>query len=135
MDNWASHQCVVAATVDFTTNYSAGDAGSPIYVQQVPEPTLLPDGGSTPGRRATLLESVRLARLHFQSVYTAPARAEAELGSLVDAAEAVSRSRRAETRILDDGGVGPRYSPAQADLAGIAAACTLLLTDPEFVTY
>lgn len=131
MDNWASHQCVVMVLHDFTTT----DAGARLFAAQIPDEALLADGGSPAARRAVVLENLRRARLHFQGVYTAPERAEAELGSLADVVDAVSLRRRAETQPEPDGGARRRYTDQLSDLAGFGAACTLILTDPEFVTY
>lgn len=138
MDNWASHQCVLMALKDYTT-----DGGARLLVHQLPDETLLPDGGAPAGRRATVLENLRLARLHFQGVYTTPQNAAAELGPLADTFDAIALRQRLETvpesdggvRVGPDGGVEYRFTPTLSDLAAFGAACTLLLTDPEFVTY
>lgn len=128
MDNWAAQACVDAVLAD-----TARPAAQRLVLKQAPEPPL-PDGGTSPARRATILENARLARLHLQSVYTPPAEAEGELGHLVGVHETVAARFRAgdltATPVLI-----PPLPADQPDLAAMAVVCMLLATDPEFVTY
>jgi hypothetical protein len=128
MDNWASQSCVDAVLAD--VNRPAADRR---VMEEVPE-AALPDGGTSTARRATILENARLARLHLQSVYTPPAAAEAELGHLVTVFETVAaRFRRGDPMAMPV--IIPALPAPQADIGAMAAVCTLLATDPEFVTY
>lgn len=123
-DNWASDVCGALVLKDL----DPANATKRLMVRPVAW-----DGGvPASARRAAVLENVRLARLHFHSVFTPPERAEAELGHLADTFEAVSGRFRAEH--VSDG--GPRaFTDEVSDAYAWVAVCTLLTTDPEFVTY
>ena len=128
MDNWVSQVC---------TDAVLSDTGRPLadrrVMKEIPEAALA-DGGTTMARRATILENARLARLHLQSIYTPPAAAEAELGHLVTVFETVAaRFRQGDPTAMPV--VIPQLPAAQADVGAMAAVCTLLASDPEFVTY
>ncbi|MBL8909298.1 MAG: hypothetical protein JNM17_01220 [Archangium sp.] len=139
MDNWAAHQCVLMVLDDYTTP----DSGTQFFAEVWPENTFQSDGGPSPARRAAVVENLRLARLHFQGIYTQPQNAEAELGALANTFDAIALRQRNElvleadggVVIAPDGGLTYRFNADQSDLSAFGAACTLLLTDPEFVTY
>jgi hypothetical protein len=117
LDNWVAESCWQVVSADYG---STGPGRR--FVLELPVDALA-DGGVPAERHRASLENVRLARLHFQSVYTSAANAQAQLQPLLDTLEAEARRMR------------PMYGAQLSDMAGWALVCTLMLTDPEFVTY